>query len=75
MNKVSYAVKISPEIRTELRKFCQENGLKQGYFVEQAIEDKLKQAENMEDVLEFQKLKKQEAEALEFGQYLKSRNV
>ena len=75
MNKVTFAVKVKPEIKEKLKKFCTSHGLKQGYFVENAIKEKLSQLENVEDIMEFKKLEFQEAQAINFTQYLKTRNV
>ena len=75
MNKVAFAEKILPDVKEKLKSFCASHGLKQGYFVERAIEEKLAQAETMEDILEFKNLEYQESQAIDFSQYLKKRNV
>jgi len=75
MNKITFAVKISPEVRAKLRIFCREKGLKQGFFIEKAIEDEIMKAENNEDILEFHKLKMQEKDAMDFEKFLKSKDV
>ncbi|MCD6413395.1 MAG: hypothetical protein J7L54_04550 [Elusimicrobia bacterium] len=75
MDKVTFAVKISPKVREKLKKFCVGHGFKQGYFVEKAIEEKLAQTEKMEDILELKKLETQESQAISFEEYLKKRSV
>ncbi|MCD6423527.1 MAG: hypothetical protein J7L42_05370 [Elusimicrobia bacterium] len=75
MEKVTFAVKINPKIKQKLKKFCTEHGLKQGYFVEKALEEKIAQMERMEDIFEFKKLESQEAHAIDFEEYLKKRSV
>lgn len=75
MNKISYAVKISPVIRKKIKDFCDSHGIKQGHFVEKALEEKLKREENIEDILELKELAYEEAQAISFEQYLSKRNV
>lgn len=74
-DKISYAVKISSPLRKRVKEFCQAHGLKQGYFVERALEEKLKSEERLQDVLRIQKWRHQEPKAISFEQYLKERNV
>lgn len=73
--KISYAVKVSPGIREKIKAYCYDHGIKQGYFVEKALEEKLRREEDMEDALEFRKWQHQESQAITFEQYLKKRNV
>ncbi len=75
MSAISFAVKIAPEIRKRVKQFCNEHGIKQGFFVQKALEEKLEREEMIEDLLDFKKLKSQEKEAISFEQYLKQRNV
>lgn len=75
MKKTNYAVKISPALKEKVRNFCEENGIKQGYFVEEALKQKLEEAENLEDILDLKRLKDQEAQSIPLEDYLKSRNV
>ena len=75
MKKTNYAVKISPVLKEKVRKFCDENGIKQGHFVEEALKQKLEEAENLEDILDLKRLKAQESQAIPLEAYLKSRNV
>ena len=46
------AVKISSNIREKVRDFCEHYGIKQGYFVERALEEKLEREETVQDALE-----------------------
>ncbi|MBA7576824.1 hypothetical protein ES708_18666 [subsurface metagenome] len=75
MEKMSYAVKISPRIREKVRNFCDRYGIKQGYFVERALEEKLEREETVQDALELKRWKYQEPQAITFEEYLKQRNV
>ena len=75
MKKTSYAVKISLALKEKVRKFCEENGIKQGYFVEEALKQKLEETENLEDILDLKRLKAREAQSIPLEDYLKSRNV
>ena len=72
---MSYAVKISSGIREKVRNFCDRYGIKQGYFVERALEEKLEREEIVQDALEIKRWKYQEGQAITFGEYLKQRNV
>ncbi len=75
IEKTSYAVKISSDIRERVRHFCDRYGIKQGYFVEKALEEKLEREEMVQDALELKRLKYQEPQAIPFEDYLKERNV
>jgi len=52
MDKISYAVKLSTQVRDHLRAFCQARGIKQSFFVEKAIEEKLAREETLEAMME-----------------------
>lgn len=73
MNKISYAVKINPKLIIKIRVFCVEHGIKQGFFVEKALREQLARAELSEDILDFKNLRSQEANAIDFEEYLKRR--
>lgn len=73
MPKIPFAVKISEEVKERLRTFCDERGIKQGYFVERAIEEKLGREEILEDSVEFKRLRHEEPHAIPFDEYLKER--
>ena len=75
MEKMSYAVKISPNIRERVRNFCDRHGIKQGYFVERALDEKLEREETVQDALELKRWKYQEPQAIAFEEYIKQRNV
>lgn len=75
MKKTNYAVKISQSIKEKVRNFCEANGIKQSYFVEEALKEKLEEAENLEDILDLKRLKSQETQAIPLEEYLKRRNV
>lgn len=73
--KNSYAVKISSSLIQRLKDFCSLHGLKQGHLVEQALLEKLDNEERLSDILKLQRLKRQEALAVDFEQYIKEKNV
>lgn len=75
MSKVTFAIKVSETILNKLRKFCSSHGTKYSFFVEKAIEEKLAREELKEDILDFKKLKGQEAQAISFEEYLRQRDV
>ena len=41
MSTISFAVKISPKVKIDLKAYCRRNGMKIGFFVESAIEEKI----------------------------------
>lgn len=73
MSKIPYAIKIPREVKERLQTFCDERGIKQGYFVEKAILEKLDREETLEDALEFKRWKHEEPQAVPFEDYLKQR--
>ena len=73
MSKIPYAIKISATVKERLQAFCEERGIKQGHFVEKAIEEKLEREETLEDALEFKRWKHEEPHAVPFEVYLKQR--
>lgn len=71
MNRISYAVKIEPNLIEKIRAFCLSHGIKQGFFVEKALKEQLHREELLEDLLEFKTLGPQEKESISFEEYLK----
>ena len=72
MNKISYAVKVDPRIINKVKEYCIGHGLKQGFFVEKALSEKLEKEELKEDLLDFKNLHPQD-KAISFEAYLKRR--
>ncbi len=73
MDKISYAIKIDPHIVNRVKKFCLEHGIKQGFFVEKALQEQLTREELTEDLLDFKRLRSHEKDAVSFEGYLKKR--
>ena len=73
--KCSYAVKLSPKVKEKVKEFCRTHGLKQGYFVEEAIKEKIERMEDLEDIADFERYKHLEAQARDFKDYLKERKT
>ena len=73
MDKISYAVKVDPRIINKVKEYCIGHGLKQGFFVEKALREKLEKEELKEDLLDFKNLHSQEDNAVSFETYLKKR--
>lgn len=73
MDRISYAIKISPNIVNRVKKFCLEHGMKQGFFVEKALAEQLAREELLEDLLDFKSLRPQEKNAVSFEEYIKKR--
>ncbi|MFQ5842624.1 MAG: hypothetical protein ACE5I8_09330 [Thermodesulfobacteriota bacterium] len=73
MGTISFAVKLSEEIRKKLKGFCDERGLKIGHFVEQALKEKMEREEMIEDAKEFALYRHEEPHAIDFEDYVKER--
>lgn len=75
MKKTTLAVKIRYEVAERVKRFCRERGIKYGFFVEKALEERLEQEELKEDLLDLKSLRGQEEYAVPFDEYLKKRRV
>lgn len=71
--KIAYALKISPQLRNRVRAFCEARGIKQGFFVERALEEHLEREELLEDTKDLKRLKPEEALATDLAAYLARR--
>lgn len=52
MPKVTLAVKVNYSLVDRVKKFCRERGIKYGFFVEKALEERLEREEIKEDLLD-----------------------
>jgi predicted transcriptional regulator len=75
MSKTTLAVKVEYEISERVKKFCRERGIKYGFFVEKALEERLEREELKEDLLDLKTLRSLEKESISLEQYLKKRRV
>lgn len=75
MSKTTLAVKVDYQIANKVRLFCKERGIKYGFFVEKALEERLEREELKEDLLDLKTLKGQEHLAITYEDYLKKRRV
>jgi hypothetical protein len=75
MQKSTLAVKVSHKIISRVKKFCGERGIKYGFFVEKALEERLEREELKEDILDLKTLRGQEKDAVPFEEYLEKRRV
>ena len=75
MEKLTYSVKVSLDVKAKVKDFCEHYGIKQSYFVETALSEKLAREETVQDVLELKRLKDMEPRSVSFEKYLKDRNV
>jgi len=75
MQKTTLAVKVNYSILNRVKKFCRERGIKYGFFVEKALEERLEREELKEDLLDLKTLRGQEKEAVPLEEYLEKRNV
>jgi predicted transcriptional regulator len=71
----SSAVKIDDKTADKVKKFCRERGIKYGFFVEKALEDRLEREELKEDLVDLKTLRALEKEAVSLEEYLKKRRV
>ncbi len=75
MGKTTFAIKISVEVIGNFKTFCKEHGIKYGFFIEEAIKEKLEEEELKEDLLDLKTLHKEEKLAIPFEEYLRRRSV
>lgn len=75
MEKLTYSVKLPSDLKGKVKDFCERYGIKQSYFVETALTEKLSREETVQDVLELKRLKDLEPQAVSFEEYLKDRDV
>lgn len=75
MPKKTFAVKIDNKTADKVKKFCRERGIKYGFFVEKALEDRLAREELKEDLVDLKTLRALEKEAVSLEEYLKKRRV
>lgn len=75
MAKTVLSVKLDSETIKKVKSFCGERGIKYGFFVEKALEEKLQEEELKEDLFDLKALRSQEKLAVPFEDYLKIRRV
>ena len=73
MAKTTLAVKLDRQIAEKVKKFCSSHGVKQGFFVEKALEQKLEEEDLKEDLLDFKLHRCEEKSAISFEEYLRKR--
>ena len=67
MLKATLAVKINPDISDRVREFCMGHGIKYGFFVEKALQERLEREELKEDLLDMKMLRAEEKSALKLS--------
>ncbi len=75
MQKTTLAVKVNYSILNRVKKFCRERGIKYGFFVEKALEERLEREELKEDLLDLKMLKDLEKLAIPFEEYIEKRRA
>jgi hypothetical protein len=75
MQRKTLAVKVSSNILSRVKKFLNKRGIKYGYFVENALEERLEREELKEDLLDLKTLPGQEKETIPLEEYLEKRRV
>jgi len=74
MSKTTLAVKVNYKIANQVKKFCKERGIKYGFFVEKALEERLEREELKEDLLDLKTLRSLENEDISLKDYLEKRH-
>ena len=74
MSKTTLAVKVEYKIASRVKKFCRERGIKYGFFVQKALEERLEREELKEDLIDLKTLHNQEKHAISLEDYLKKRS-
>jgi len=75
MEKTTIALKIDYSLIKRFRTFCKERGIKYGFFVEEAIREKLEEEKLKDDILDLKTLRSEEKSAIPFEDYLRKRHV
>jgi hypothetical protein len=75
MSKTTLAVKVDYKIANKVKTFCRERGIKYGFFVQKALEERLEREELKEDLLDMKTLRSLEKEAISIEDYLEKRRV
>ena len=75
MSKTTLAVKVDYKTADKVKQFCRERGIKYGFFVEKALEERLEREELKEDLLDLKTLRSLEKDAISIEDYLKNRLV
>jgi hypothetical protein len=70
MSKITLAVKVDYKTANKVKSFCKERGIKYGFFVEKAIEERLEREELKEDLLDLKTLRSLEKKAISIEDYL-----
>ena len=71
--KASLAFKIDVQLAERVRSFCRERGVKYGFFIEKALEERLQREELKEDLMDLKVLRPSEKEAVSLEEYLKDK--
>jgi len=74
VSKTTLAVKVNYKIANQVKKFCKERGIKYGFFVEKALEERLEREELKEDLLDLKTLRSLENEDISLKEYLEKRH-
>ena len=75
MSKTTLAVKVNYKVANQVKKFCKERGIKYGFFVEKALEERLEREELKEDLLDLKALRSLEKEGIPIEKYLEKKRV
>ena len=75
MVKAIIAIKLNQDVAKKFKSFCRDRGIKYGFFVEEAIKQKMELEGLKEDILDFKVFKKEESQAISFEDYLRNRRA
>lgn len=75
MSKKTLAFRIDSSVAENLRRYCVERGLKQGFFVEKALREQIERDELAEDLRDLREGRPYEPAAVSLKDYLKTRGA
>lgn len=75
MQKLTFAIKLSPSILKTMKEFCAKHGIKYSFFVEKAIREQIEREELKEDLIDLKQLRSEEKDAVSFEEYIRKFNV
>ena len=75
MQRKTLGIKVSSNILSRIKKFCRERGIKYGFFIEKALEERLEREELKEDLLDLKTLRGQEKDVVPLEEYLEKRRL
>lgn len=69
--RITYTLKMPPDVIQTVRKFCGSHGLKIGYFIQEALKEKIEKEEYYYDLKDFDTFAHEENQAINYDKFLK----